>query len=237
MEHRIASQLVLAFKTALMKMPEGVSPLAHAVKNAAWDEYQLGNQAVFRLLARTLNSFLREALKRRDNAHVYAVVYNYRSLIRRLIDRSADEVIELAQYQRYYAQFARTLGLQFCVDLFSYELAELCEHAYERQSSAAPALLDMVVGFEGVEQSVGLVKSRAILAAYFHEQRKGAELEKILSTLRTVPAALLTAARSDLLHTTDPVFWEVTDRGINMDYLAPSRRERIAEVFAQLNAS
>jgi hypothetical protein len=237
MEHRIASQLVLAFKTALNKMPEGVSPLAHALKNAAHEEAKLGNEAVFRLLVRALNSFLREAIKKKENAQVYAVIYNYKSLIRRLIDDRPDAVVELTRHQRYYAEFARLQGLPFSYELISYELAELAEIAYESGSPAAAALLAAVLEFEGVDGSAGLVKSRAILAAYLLECGRTEELARIESSLRGVPHALLYKARRGLLETTDPVFWEVTDRGIDMDYLAPERRERVATVFDRLVAA
>lgn len=233
MEHRIASQLVLAFKTALNKMPEGVSPLAHALKNAAYEESRLGNAPVFALLVRALNSFLREAIKRKDNAHVYAVVFNYRSLIRRLIADRSPAVPELVRYQRYYAELARSLGLSFSYELISYELAELAEAGYEQGAAVATAILDAVLEFDGVESAAGLVKSRAILAGYLLERGRDTELERVVQSLRRAPRALRDQARDSLLATVDPVFWEVTDRGMNMDYVAPARRARVAEVFAR----
>lgn len=237
MEHRIASQLVLAFKTALNKMPEGVSPLVHAVKNAAYEEARLGNAAVFELLVRTLNSFLREAIKKKDNPHVYAVVYNYKSLIRRLIRDRSGALAGLVRYQRYYAELARTLGLPFSYELISYELAELAEEAYEHNPSVAPLLLDAVLEFDGAAQGAGLVKSRAILGAYFLERGLTAELARIEGSLRGVPSALLGQARDSLLATADPMFWEVTDRGVNMDYVPPARRARVAALFERLAAA
>lgn len=238
MEHRIASQLVLAFKTALNKMPEGVSPLVHAVKNAAHEEARLGNEPVFRLLVRTLNSFLREAIKKKENAQVYAVVYNYKSLIRRLIEEDrADAVVELTQHQRYYAEFARSLGLPFSYELISYELAELAEIAYERKSTAAAALLDAVLEFRGVEQSVGLVKSRVVLAGGLLEHGFAAELKRVEQSLRDTSRAVLQEARDRIAGTLDPVFWEVTDRGINMDYVPAPRRAMVCEFIDRVSRS
>jgi hypothetical protein len=118
--------------------------------------------------------------------------------------------------------------------LISYELAELAEIAYARGSPAAVALLDAVLEFDGVEHSAGLVKSRAILAAYLLESGRAKELARVEQSLRTVPRPLLEKARRGLLDTTDPVFWEVTDRGIDMDYLAPPRREKVTEFFDRL---
>lgn len=236
MEHRIASQLVLAFKTALSKMPEALGPLAHAVKNAAHEESRLGNEAVFRLLVRTLNSFTREAIKKKENAQVYAVIYNYKSLTRRLLTERPDAAAEQVRHLRYYAEFARGQGLPFVYELISYALAELYEQACERKSPCTAALLDAVLEFEGVGQSAGLVKSRVILAAYCLEKGQQPELDRIESSLQAVPPALLAQACEGVLATTEPLFWEVTDRGNNIDYVASARRAKVREVFERLQA-
>ncbi|MGH8453719.1 MAG: hypothetical protein ACRESW_04130, partial [Nevskiales bacterium] len=234
MEHRIASQLVLAFKLALTKMPEGVSAMVHAVRDAAHEEAKLGNDAAFGLLVRVFNSFLREAIKKKENALVYHVVYNYKSLIRRLLRERPERVPELVRHQRYYAEFARGHGLPFIYELISYALAELTEAACERKAAAADALLDAVLEFEGVEQSAGLVKSRAILAGYFLESGRKNELARIEASLHGVPRVVMEAARDGILATTEPVFWEVTDRGMNIDYVEPVRREKVREVLDRL---
>jgi hypothetical protein len=234
MEHRIASQLVLAFRTALARMPEGVSALVDALKNAAHEEAKLGNEAVFRLLVRALNSFLREAIKKKENAPVYYVIHNYKSLIRRLLVDRPDTVHELVRHQRYYAEFARTTGLPFIYELISYELCELTELACERKAESAGALLNAVLEFEGVEKSAGLVKSRAILAGYFLESGRPAELARVEASLSQVPRALLVSARDGILGTVESVFWEVTDRGMNIDYVEPARRAQVAAVFERL---
>lgn len=235
-EHRIATQLVIAFKIALSKMPEGVGPMAHAVKNAAHEQFALGNDAVFRLLTHTLNSFTREAIKKKDNAQVYSVVYNYKSLIRRLLNERPETAMELVRHQCYYAEFARVQGMPFVYEVISYEVAELTELAFEKNLPCAPELLDAVLEFEGLEKSAGLIKSRAILAAYFLERGKTAELSRLEASLRAAPRTLLDAAAKVVVGTTDPVFWEITDRGTNMDYVSPARRQQVTKVFERLTA-
>jgi hypothetical protein len=142
MEHRVVSQLILCFKIALNKMPEGVSALVHAIKNAAHEEAMLGNLPVYRLLVRVFNTFLREAIKKKENAPVYYVVYNYKTLIRRLLNDCPERVTELVGHLRYYAEFARQQGLSPTYDLISYELAGLTELAYEYDADPCGMMLD-----------------------------------------------------------------------------------------------
>ena len=236
MEHRIAIQLVLAFKSVLGKMPDGVSAMAQAVKNAAHEEACRHNEAVFDLLVRVLNCFTREAIKHKENASVFNVVYFYKALIRRLLGDRPEHVSRLVGYLRFYAEYARTQGLPFIYELVSYELGELTERAYERKSAPARELLDAMLAFDGVEQSVGLVKSRAILAAYFLERGLMHELERVEASLRTVTPAVIDKARRGILSVQDRVFWELNDRGLNFDFVDPQRRPRVNEVFDRLKA-
>ncbi len=234
MEYRIANQLVLAFKIALAKMPEAVSALVHAIKNAAHEEARLGNDAVFHLLVRVFNTFTREAIKKKENAPVYNVVYNYKTLLRRLLADRPELVPALIGHLRFYADFAHQHGMVFIYELISYELAELAEVAYAHDNSPAPALLDAVLGFSGAERHSGLVKSRAILAGYFAGNGRDAELERVLTSLREVPAEQLEKARTGIMNTLDPVFWEINHRGTNFDYVDDGRREQVGVVFAKL---
>jgi Predicted membrane protein (DUF2254) len=235
-EHRIASQLVLAFKSVLGKMPDGVSAMAQAVKNAAHDEACLRNDEVFDLLVRVLNSFMREAIKKKGNASVCNVVYSYKALVRRLLADRPEHVARLVRYIRFYAEFARTQGLSFVYERLSYELAELTERAYERKAAPARELLDAVLAFDGAEQSVGLVKSRAILAGYFLERGFTQELELLEASLRRVTPAVAEQTKQGILSVQDRVFWELNDHGVNFDFIEPGRRTRVMEVFDRLHA-
>jgi Predicted membrane protein (DUF2254) len=235
-EHRIAVQLVLAFKSVLGKMPDGVSAMAQAVKNAAHDEACRHNDEVFDLLVRVMNCFAREAIKKKENASVFNVIYTYKALIRRLIVDRPEQVPRLVRYLRFYADFARAQGLPFIYDLISYELGELTQRAYERKAAPARELLDAMLAFDGAEQSLGLVKSRAILAAYFLEAGLAQELDAVAASLRGATPGCLAKARNGILSAQDRVFWELNDRGINFDYVEPQRRARVAEFFDRLHA-
>jgi hypothetical protein len=99
----------------------------------------------------------------------------------------------------------------------------------------ARELLDAVLAFDGVEQSVGLVKSRAILAGHLLEHGLVPELERVEASLRTVTPAVLEKAKRGILSVQDRVFWELNDRGLNFDFVEPQRRARVGEVFDRLS--
>lgn len=235
MEYRIASQVVLAYRSVLGKMPDGVSAIADAIKVAAHEEARRKNAEVFGLLVRVLNSFVREAIKKKENASAYNVIYNYKSLVRRVLADWPEQVPPLARHLRHYADFAREHGLTFIYELISYELCELAERAFERQAgAAAQALLATALGLENPGRYPGLIKSRGILAAYFLERGMTAELERVEASLKTLPRPALEQARDVILGTEERVFWEITDRGVNFNYVEPGRRARVRECFDHL---
>ena len=45
----------------------------------------------------------------------------------------------------------------------------------------------------------------------------------------------MTSIRNELQAVGEREFWEVTDRGINFDYLEPERKERLDELFARIS--
>jgi hypothetical protein len=235
-EHRIATQLVLAFKSVLAKMPDGVSPIAQAVQNAAHEEARRGNDPVFELLVRVLNSFMREAIKKKENAPVFNVVYAYKALVRHLLRDRPELVPQLVHHLRFYAEFARAQGLPFIHELLSYELGELTECAYEHQAAPARELLDAVLAFDGVAQSVGLVKSRAILGGYLLERGLTRELALVEASLRGAAPAVVAQARRDILSVPGRVFWELNDRGLNFDFVEAQRRTQVVALFDRLRA-
>ncbi len=236
-EQRIAHQLLLAFNGALGKMPDGVSVIADAVKDEAVRQAGHGEPEVLELLLRVFNTFIREAVKKKDAFSIYNLFYNYKSLARKLMPVRPGKIPEIARHFRYYADFAKQQGLPFIYELASYELGELCEHAYEQaHPGEGRELLEAMVAFEGATASRGLVKGRAILGGYFLERGMAPELDRLVESLRPVPASILEGARRELFAVKDRVFWEITDRGVNFDYVEEARRERVKELFDRLAA-
>lgn len=235
MEHRLATQLILAFKGMLGKMPDGISAISAAVMQAAHAEARPGGDPeVFRLLVRVLNTFTREAIKKKENATAYNVVFNYKLLIRELLADAPVEVPRLVEHFCYYANYARHRGMPFIYELVSYELAGLAELAYDKDLDPAPVLLEAMLEFEGVEHSAALIKSRAMLGGYFHERGMDADLAVIESSLHGVPKPALLAARNAILAVENAAFWEMTDRGTDLDYVEPARRRHVSAVIDRL---
>jgi hypothetical protein len=190
------------------------------------------NEEVFRLLLRVLNSFTREAIKKKDNAAACSVIYTYKALLRRLLADRPQHVPPMVHHLCFYAEFARAQGtMNFTYERVSYELAELAERAHQRGAAPAGVLLDALLSFEGVERSTGLAKSRAFVAGYFRDCGATVQLDRVMESLRMVPAATLERAQREILAVQERAFWELNERGVDHDWLEPARRAQVVAVL------
>jgi hypothetical protein len=234
-EHKALQQLILAYKGALAKMPDTASALSDAVNHLAAETARLGDRPALDLVVRVLNTFLRDALNKKDVRAIFDVFYQYKSLARKLMQTHADVVTDLVEHLRYYAVTARQLGMAFIHELAAYELAEICQLAHDRGlAQLAVRVRDGLFAIEGVEKSVGLVKARAILGAYLLEHGLDDELTILVASLREVPRPLLEQACREIQETRKRVFWEVTDRQVNLDWVDDARKLQVAQLFNRL---
>lgn len=233
-EHKCLTQLSLAYNAALAKMPDAVSAISDALRTIALHARSQGDRATLMLAIRFFNTFVREAIKKKDVHAIYDIMHQYKVLSRDLMPTHSDVVLEIARHLKYYADFARLQGMPFIYELSSYELGEMVMWAYEREISTRDDLLAIVLGFEGAAASTRLVKSRAILAGYFLEHAHAAPADRVRESLEGVPAAILEQALGEILNTRERSFWEVTDRQVNFDYVDERQKQRVRSFFEDL---
>jgi hypothetical protein len=230
-EHRCMTQLALAYNASLAKMPDAVSAISVVASDIALHAEQSGDGPELQLCIRFFNTFIREAVKKRDVHAIYDIFSHYKSLIRALMSAHPELLVDGARYFRYYADFARNTGMPFIYELASYELGEVLEGAYDRGVPTRAQMLDVMLSLDGAAASPRLVKSRAILWSFFTGRTLAPEAERTRAALRGLPVGTLEIARNDLLGTTEKVFFEVTDRQSNFDYVDDGRKTLIRELL------
>ena len=78
----------------------------------------------------------------------------------------------------------------------------------------------------------GVRKAQVKLATYYliHDETELAR--RIFEDMRREPPFRLQSIRDELESIVVPEYWEVSDRGINFDYLPPDRRAKLESFFA-----
>lgn len=236
-EHKYLTDLEAAFLPALTKMPDIVSAISDITRLVAEDAREAGDRGLLEHAIRHLNTLLREAIKAKNVHATFDIFQSYKRLAIALIDAEPARLERIGAHFRYYSEVARAAGSPFILELAAYDLGEVTRAAYERGSPAGAALLDhfLALAPEGHGPlSPRLIKARVLLAADLARAGHTAEVERIVTGTAPVPPATLAEVTRDLLETSEPYFWEITDRQVNLDYTPPANRDSVAAILARL---
>lgn len=228
-------QMWLAYQQSLAKTSDAVSSISDATRVIAIHAASRGDDEALRLCIRFFNNFLREAIKSQNLHAVYDTFHQYRLLGRELGDRP-ERLRELGRHFLYYAQMARTYGLVFAPQLAVFDLGYMVRRAYEADSPAAAGLLADVLALPhktGHDVHSLAVKAKLILGAFLLETERPAEAAQVSANLRDVAPSEIAGVERELL-AAERVFFEVTDRQVNLEYVPPERREPLRRFCAAL---
>lgn len=233
LEMRALMQMELAFRHALSKASDTVSSMCDANRVIAHSAAERGDEEVLSLSIRFFNNFLRDSISTSSAHAMYHVFYHYRLLARELSDRS-ERLREIGRHFRYYGERALNAGLGMAGELPAFDLGFLVRRAYEAESPAAPDLLEEMLGMRHRADDrilTMVVKAKIVAGGFCVEQGLFAEAARMRENLADVPGEDLAAAVRDLL-AADRVFFEVSDRMVDIEYVPPERRKPVQEFLA-----
>ncbi|MFH0901236.1 MAG: DUF2254 family protein [Pseudomonadota bacterium] len=229
-EHQVMRQMFLAYQSALAKSTDAISSISDATRVIATHAAARNDDKALQVMVRYFNNYLREAIKRKDNHAIYDLFYQYR-----LLGRDARErpqlIREIGRYFRIYSELAARSGLEFIPQLAGFDLGWLVRRAYEIQSPAAADLLGQVLALDhraanGTPLSL-LVKAKIFLGGCLLEMGHPGEAGAIRRNLEDVDPRLLSSLVDEMLAVDERTFHEVTDRQINLEWVAPERRAHL----------
>jgi Predicted membrane protein (DUF2254) len=236
-EMKALNQAQLVYQQSFPRVTDLVSSVSDAVRIAAVHATERDDAAVRELCIRYFNSFLREAIHRRDVRSIYNIFHTYRLLARDLRDHP-DTLLAIGHYFTVYSQVAADAGLDFIPQLAAFDLGFIVRRAYEAGSTAADALLTAVLAMPHVMAGAPVrlvVEAKLVLGGFLEEQGLEAQAARVASNLADVPAELLRTAGQELLGSAR-VYQEVTDRQVNFEYVPPERRPHVQAFLAGLTA-
>lgn len=235
-EHACLKQLDLAYVASLSRMPDAVSAISQVNRRIAIHALRTGDDATLGLAIRFFNTFIRASIGKRDAHAVFDVFRQYRGLAIEMLSARPNRSREILRHIRYYAGLARVQGLAFVYELAAADVASVVEAAYAAKTATASDQLAELREFRISEGTVRLVKAAVTLAAWLRSAGFAAEADLVRADALRTRVEDLEAARRDVSTTDDPIFWEVTDRQANLDYLPPDRRARVVAMLDEMIA-
>jgi hypothetical protein len=237
-EMKLLSQLCQVTGGALTKLHDVVSTAAYTLNRLGQSPLARTDPALRELTADYFNTFVRLALVNRDVRSVFIVFDQYRNYAQAINSEYPDMVKEIAYYFEYYAQAARDAGLSFIVESLAHDLGMLVRHAHESTAENRQDLLERFLHYDSAAKPPlpGVKKAQAILASCFLLRGDLDEAQRIRESFLGLDGAYITALKNDLMRITREEYWEVSGRRINIEYVPPVQREKLAEFFASLAA-
>ena len=247
-EWKVLRQYLTIFNEALSTHSELANLIAINTRHLSEVAAGEPRPGLLTLLMRFMNSYMRAALNQRDVRTAYHVLNQYRLYVESLMSEEHSQLVGRGvRYMAYYGQVALDAGLPFVTETVAYDLAGLGEHAARLQWPETPELVASLIALgEGESHGDARLKRttgalplgvcKAQLKLVLSLQVLGATewAEPLIERLQLEAQRTLKTVQRELDEATDEVFWEITDRGRHLDFLAPAERKLLSPLISQL---
>ena len=239
-EMKVLRKYQTLYNEALNKMRDINYLVAINTRHIAEAALEAGNRELFDLVVKFFNTYLRATVNARDVRTAYNVLHQYRLLGESVLHHeNGERALEVARYFKYYGLVSFNAKLPFILETVAYDLCALNETAFEQKSPAARELLRIFLQVDKESESEiqevslrGVRKAQVKLATYY--LKHGAEdwAREIFQDMEPERRDRLASIRDELLNVQSSEFWEISDRGVNFDYLEPERKQQLVTFFS-----
>jgi hypothetical protein len=241
-EMKVLRQYQTVFGAAANRMRDINHLIGIQTRRLALEAHQAGDQPSVDQAIRFMNTYLRAALNMKDVRTAYNLMNEYRVLAEEFLDAgAADRVVDLAVHIRFYGQLAFAMNTGFILETAAYDLCSLIERVHQRDAACHDHLLLKVFleldrepeGGKTQEASLrGVRKAQIKLATHYLAHGDEAHARLIFRDMRGERRERIASIRAELEAVTDQEYWEVSDRGINFEWLPPERRAELPRFFS-----
>ncbi len=226
-EMKLFSQLRLVLGVAVPRFHDLASRAAKALRRLGLEPQASEDPTLREAVTEFFNTFVRMTLVGRDARSAFTVFGQYRRYAEGLNATHPSLTMEIAFYFSYYGRIAREMGLTFVAEAVAHDIGRLVRCAWEAGTPNRKQLLDRFLDFDADAQPplVGANKAHAILASYFLLRGLREPAALIRERLCSLPPDILGRLRRELPRVRREKYWEVNERRMNMEYVAPEQRE------------
>ena len=241
LEMKVLRQYQAVFGEAVNRMRDVNHLIAIHTRRIAATALAHGDRHSLRLSVRFLNTYLRATINARDVRSAYNLLNEYRVLAEEALDAGDHAlVLDLANYIKFYGQLAFGMNLAFLLETAAYDLCTLLERASDSGASSHDELLTIFLDVDrepeadanSQEASLrGVRKAQIKLATHYLAVGRQADARRIFQDMHAEKPERMRSIRAELERVEEAEYWEVSDRGINFEWLAPERRAQLDTFF------
>jgi hypothetical protein len=199
-----------------------------------------GDLQAVELVLRFLNTALRAAINAGDVRTAYHLMGELRQLGVGVVGTPAQPLLpELADRMKGYGQIAFRAQLPFVLETVAYDLCTVIEAAWRATAPEHDALLRVFLDVDREADTVvqeaalrGVRKAQIKLATFYLQHGEERLARRIHADMGREDPARMRGIREEIERTTDRWYWEISDRGVNFDWIDPERRAWMQVFFA-----
>jgi hypothetical protein len=241
-EWKVLRQFRSVFGETIEHLPELGHVVAIETRYVGEEALKHDDREVLVLAVRYFNTYLRTAINHQNVRTCYNIFHQYRLLAEHMMRHGHDDLLlEIGRCMAYYGQTSHRAGLRFVAETAAHDLAVLCERMFSHQHRSHDLMLGLFLQVDKVsdtgeeEQALrGVRKAQIRLGTFYLANGAPHHADRIAADMRNEKPERLASIRAELLAVTDGEFWEITDRGVNFDYLEQRRREKLDDFFARV---
>lgn len=238
LEYKVFKQFNLIFAQALNNLRDLNNLIGMCFRDIALAAHNNEDRGALTLCIKFYNTILRTTLNAKDVRTGYNVLHEYRQLCEELIRRGETEhVLKIFNYLKYYGLSFDSRGMGFILETVAYDLYRLTREASNAKLANEQDLLAVFLEVDrppdpGSSDTHlrGVRKAQAQLAAYYISKERYDKVEQIARDMLVEPVDRLQSIKREILNA-QRQFWEVTDRGVNFDYVEEEFREPLQRYF------
>ncbi len=231
------------FKTSFRTMADTTNAIVYNARKIGVASIQNKQEDNIQLSIEYFNTFLRLALNEKNQRVIFNLFYQYRLVAEALFDHHKEDLAEkVIFYFKYYGKIAYDSGIWFILMVSAYDIGFLLKKAFIGKVKNFVKLLEVFLSFDDVFSnrghpvaSAGVRKAQLIFAAYlFSNQASPHLMQNIIQVFKKQETyRSITELKNQLLGIKNKKFWEVTDRGINFEYMNEEQKESLKKFFAE----
>jgi len=240
LEMKILRQYQMLYGETLNRMRDINYLIAINTRKAAQEAMDRNDEHSADLAVKFFNTYMRATINSKDVRTAYNVLNQYRLLAENALTQGRNQVaLDAARRFQYYGQLGFSAGLAFVLETAAYDLCTLNELAFKLDADCKNELLEIFLDVDkeaeeghDLEASLrGVRKAQIKLATYYLINGADDLARSIYEDMRDELPSRLISIREELDSITSEGFWEVSDRGVNFDYLDPERRATLDTFF------
>ncbi len=233
-EAKAFMDMELIYKSSIRTMPDAVSAIAYNIRVLGLEAMKIKDDDLLDLVVQFLNTFIRISLNEKNVRAIFNLFYQYRLLAEEIFIYNPEMSQKILFYFKYYGETCLQQGLFFVMYTAAYDMETMVAAAFDREATNIKELLLIFLGLEDnvdrkkdVFAFTGIRKAQLILATYFYSKGDRELIQLILNDLKSETVEQLTAWRDGLLAVQSRKFWEVTDRGVNLEYIDLEQKKQL----------